>query len=285
MKDAIRTRYKTHLIPAFKDNYLYIFEDTFDHSVIIIDPGSAPEVAEHISRHSLRPVAILNTHHHHDHIGGNKALMDLYQVPLFSPFEVRSPIPYSQLLKTGEFSINNFQFEILPTPGHTFGHISLYHEQSGSLFCGDTLFSLGCGRLFEGSPEMMWKSLTRLCSLPDDTLVYCAHEYTKTNLGFTDLHRFNDKLPGWDQARNQILKSDRTVPSSIAFEKLFNPMINFAFNPAMSIASSPLSNPDQYQALDSEFNSAINPAPTQLTQTENRFLQTFTKRRELRNLY
>lgn len=176
---------KTEIIPILKDNYAYLLR--FDNGQIaIIDPGEAQPIIDHLDKNDLTLDLIINTHHHDDHTAGNQALKDRYNCPLVAPEREADKIGGVDLglSKDSPFTFGAEIFEILETPGHTLGHICLYNAKAGVLFSGDTLFSLGCSRLFEGDASMMWESLQKLASLPPETLVYCGHEYTLGNAAF-----------------------------------------------------------------------------------------------------
>jgi len=171
-------------VPAFEDNYIWLIRADGSDRVAIVDPGDALPVLASLAHHRLTPGAILCTHHHGDHVGGVEELTARYAVPVYGPARERIP-GITHRLRGGErvtLDTLGLEFEVLDVPGHTAGHIAYYGH--GCLFCGDTLFSAGCGRLFEGTAEQLHRSLSRLLSLPPDTAVYCAHEYTAANLRF-----------------------------------------------------------------------------------------------------
>ena len=212
-------------IPAFKDNYIWLLRK--GASALVVDPGDACPVLEVLAREGLTLESILVTHHHADHQGGVASLLSHFPAKVFGPAS-ESITALTQPLHGGEtvpLESLGVEFQIIAVPGHTLGHIAYYG--SGSLFCGDTLFGAGCGRLFEGSPAQMYDSLARLAALPDLTAVYCAHEYTEANLRFalavepgnSDLRKRVDEVTvararGW-----------ATVPSTIALEKATNPFL------------------------------------------------------------
>src|SRR5574339_1138134 len=170
-------------IKAFSDNYIWLIHGLTDaKKVAAVDPGDAAPVGRHLDAHGLRLSAILITHHHPDHIGGVESLLARYPVPVYGP--ARENIPgYPQPLRDGDrvsLADMGMTFGVLDVPGHTAGHIA--YVGHGALFCGDTLFSAGCGRLFEGTPEQMSRSLEKLAKLAPETRVYCTHEYTLANL-------------------------------------------------------------------------------------------------------
>ena len=196
-----------------------------------MDPGDAAPVMAYVQREGITPCAILATHHHGDHVGGIPALLERWPVPVYGP--AREKIPgRTQSLEGGDrFTVPGIEttFEVIDVPGHTAGHIALFGEFGGGpvLFCGDTLFTGGCGRLFEGTPKQMWTSLSALAALPPETRVYCGHEYTLANLRFALAVE-----PGSAalQARNERDKARRdrgepTVPSTMGEERATNPFL------------------------------------------------------------
>lgn len=168
-------------VPVLKDNYSYILEG--EDVVGVVDPGEAEPVIRKLEQKGLKPDYIFNTHHHWDHVSGNGLLQDKYKVQLVAPASEKDRITGINIPVTGNtmFNFGQEPVRILETPGHTRGAVCFYFPQSGVLFSGDTLFSMGCGRLFEGTAQIMWDSLAKIKSLPGDTLLYCGHEYTQTN--------------------------------------------------------------------------------------------------------
>ena len=215
-------------VPAFEDNYIWLIRGTSADRVAIVDPGDATPVREALSRLGLRPVAILCTHHHGDHVGGVEDLRRHFpDLAVFGPGSeniagVTHPLRDGDTVPLGELGL---RFEVLGVPGHTRGHLAYYGH--GWLFCGDTLFSAGCGRLFEGTAEQMHDSLRRLAALPADTLVYCAHEYTLANLRFAaTVEPDNPAIAAWRAeaaARRQC--REPTLPSTLAREQAVNPFL------------------------------------------------------------
>src|SRR5476649_965826 len=220
-------------IPAFNDNYLWLIHDG-THAAVV-DPGDAKPVLAALKQHGLRLTAILLTHHHADHIGGVPELLQHYQVPVFGP---RNETIAAVTLPVGEGKVFDvpglpLRLSVLDVPGHTMGHIAYVREATTDaptwLFCGDTLFAGGCGRLFEGTPAQMISSLGKLAALPDDTKVYCAHEYTLSNLRFA---RVVDPYNVALQERVKVETDKRehnqpTVPSTIGVEKATNPFLRY----------------------------------------------------------
>lgn len=170
-------------IPAFEDNYIWVLNND-EGRCLIVDPGEAAPVLKAIAENQWQPEAILLTHHHNDHVGGVKELVQKFpQVVVYGPAETQDK-GVTQVVEDGDSAlILGHEFSVFATPGHTLGHICYYSKPY--LFCGDTLFSGGCGRLFEGTPTQMYQSLKKINALPDDTLVCCAHEYTLANMKFS----------------------------------------------------------------------------------------------------
>lgn len=169
-------------IPAFQDNYIWVLTNN-EGRCLIVDPGDAKPVLDAIAEHNWQPEAILLTHHHQDHVGGVKELREHFpKIVVYGPAETQDK-GTTQVVKDGETAfILGHEFSVFATPGHTLGHICYFSHPY--LFCGDTLFSGGCGRLFEGTALQMYQSLKKICALPDDTLVCSAHEYTLSNIKF-----------------------------------------------------------------------------------------------------
>ncbi|GAB4296225.1 MAG: hydroxyacylglutathione hydrolase [Methylophaga sp.] len=216
-----------HTIKAFQDNYIWLIQAENSQKVLIVDPGDAIPVLEALEKMHLSPAAILITHHHADHTGGITAILNHYTVPVFAPANESVPAVTHPLQDTGELALSpDFPpFRILATPGHTAGHICYLTENK--LFCGDTLFAGGCGRLLGGSAEQLFNSLQQLKQLPAETEVYCAHEYTEANLRFAETVD-----PGNKALQQRIINTRRTrkqglptVPSLMADELATNPFL------------------------------------------------------------
>lgn len=213
-------------ILAFHDNYIWAIHD--EQHLIVVDPGDAKPVLDFIANHQLQLTAIFITHHHHDHVGGIKDLVAHQpQAKVYGPSKEQIP-GLSQSLQQGDkLSLNqpNCEFQILDIPGHTLGHIA--YVGSLGLFCGDTLFHAGCGRLFEGSPEQMQNSLTKLKQLPETTLVYCAHEYTESNLNFAQVVEpdNSDLIEVIKKVKQLRDLKQPSLPSSIQEQKKINPFL------------------------------------------------------------
>ena len=169
-------------IPAFQDNYIWVLSNNDQHC-LIVDPGEAAPVLKAIAEHNWVPEAILLTHHHQDHVGGVKELLQHFpQIVVYGPAETQDK-GTTHIVEDGDIAlVLGHEFRVIATPGHTLGHICYFSHPY--LFCGDTLFSGGCGRLFEGTATQMYQSLKKIDALPDDTLICCAHEYTLANMKF-----------------------------------------------------------------------------------------------------
>ncbi|WP_123103593.1 hydroxyacylglutathione hydrolase [Acidithiobacillus sulfuriphilus] len=210
-----------HFIPAFTDNYIYAV--TADTACWIIDPGAAEPVLDWIQQDRCPPTAILCTHHHTDHVGGVAALAAQFKIPVYG---ANTRIPsLTHPLQEGKYAIDGVPVTIMELPGHTRDHLAYLVDQQ--LFCGDTLFAAGCGRLFEGTPAQMLHSLDRLAALPDATQVYCAHEYTLSNLRFArHLEPDHPILRERERrAERQRLTGRPTLPSTIGLERASNPFL------------------------------------------------------------
>lgn len=215
-------------IPAFRDNYIWalrVDDDATD--VAVVDPGDAGPVIETLKAREWRLKAILITHHHADHVGGVLDLLALGDVPVYGPAQLADK-GVSTVVEAGnslQLAAPALSFSVGAIPGHTLDHI--YYHGHGALFCGDTLFSAGCGRLFEGQPEQMLTSLKSLCQYPDDTRVYCAHEYTLANLKFADaVEPANPAIDDYTEYAHRLRRQGLpTIPSFLALEKKVNPFL------------------------------------------------------------
>jgi hydroxyacylglutathione hydrolase len=216
-------------VPAFKDNYLWVIHDG-SHAAVV-DPGDGEAIGRALEAHQLTLTAILLTHHHADHIGGVDTLRARFDVPVYGPAN-DGIAAVTVALSEGDHvdvpGLDGLRFDVLDVPGHTRGHIAYFRPgEHPWLFCGDTLFAGGCGRLFEGTAEQMVASLAKLASLPDDTLVFCAHEYTLSNLKFArEVDPANTALAARVTTETRKRAQDTpTVPSTIALEKATNPFL------------------------------------------------------------
>lgn len=223
------------LIPLLRDNYAYFLEDASSGQTAIVDPSEADGVLAFLNKRQKPLTYILNTHHHSDHTGGNKVLKAETGARVCGFVDDADRLPgLDRGLSEGElFSLGASQADILFVPGHTRGHLAFYFEKDRALFSGDTLFSLGCGRLFEGTAQEMWRSLSKLAALPEDTRLYCGHEYTLANLKFAEFLFPEDKALQQEKTRLLALReaSKPTIPSTLKFEKRFNPFLLFQKRP------------------------------------------------------
>ena len=213
---------------AFKDNYIWLIRGQSPDKVAVVDPGDAEPVLAEIHKRHLTPVAILCTHHHADHVGGVENILKHYSfLPVYGPARERIPAVTYRLKHGDHVKLPKLglEFDVLDVPGHTAGHIAFFG--AGMVFCGDTLFSAGCGRLFEGTSEQMHASLAKFSALPESTEMYCGHEYTEANLRFAlavepdnaDIHAH---LQAVQQRRAENLP---TLPSTIGRERRINPFL------------------------------------------------------------
>lgn len=218
-----------HQIPVLSDNYLYLIKDTESDAVGIVDPAVTEPVRAKLDELGWKLTHILNTHHHMDHTGGNLELKEKTGCQIVGSRADAERIPGIDIaLGDGDiFQFGNRAARVFDVPGHTKGHIAFWFEDAEALFSGDSLFALGCGRLFEGTPAQMWQSLSKFMALPDNTRIYCAHEYTEANAGFAlSVEPENAEL----QRRVAEIKSLRaknlpTVPSLLGDEKRTNPFL------------------------------------------------------------
>ncbi len=229
---------------AFEDNYIWLISGQSEHQVAIVDPGDAQPVLDYLAQYQLTPVAILCTHHHWDHVNGIGELLSHHEMPVYGPAQEQIPMATHKLQEGDQVTLDGLgvTFNVLDVPGHTAGHIAFYddgrrsrHPASrgigtslcGMLFCGDTLFSAGCGRLFEGTAAQMFASLSKLAELPATTRVFCAHEYTLSNLDFArQVEPDNTTTRQYRQDAAQRRRDNLpTLPSTIGLERQINPFL------------------------------------------------------------
>ena len=224
-------------IPVLSDNYIFLILDLDRQIAAVVDPAEAAPVLAELARHQVQLVAIFNTHHHSDHVGGNKGLIAAFpDVRVSGGVEDRGRIPGQQvyLVDGDRVEFGDRIGKVFFIPGHTRAHIAYYFppvtsDTPGELFCGDTIFAGGCGRLFEGTPAQMVGSMTKLRQLPDDTRIWCAHEYTLSNLKFAVTvdptnQELQQRLVDVTAARKQLIP---TVPTSLGIEKRTNPFLRW----------------------------------------------------------
>lgn len=236
---------QVHQIALWEDNYIYALQE--GEEVTVVDPGEFETVQSFLLEQKLSLKLILNTHHHFDHVGGNKQLKESWACPIYAhkkdshripgldpisrqeqPSKQNQSFKQDKLLEENdEFSVGAFDFKVLFTPGHTLGHIVFWDQKNQLLFCGDTLFAMGCGRLFEGSPEQMFQSLSQIKKLPPETLVYSAHEYTLKNAAFAlSIDPDNKDLKQRYEKVKKLRESQQaTVPFLLKEELLTNPFL------------------------------------------------------------
>jgi hydroxyacylglutathione hydrolase len=215
------------LVPCLDDNYGFLVRDEETGTVAAVDTPDAGPIFEALERRGWGLDLILNTHKHGDHIGGNDALRERTGASVIAPPEVAGRTHVDWVVEGGDrVRLGSTEFFVIDTGGHTLGHISYYAPDAGSVFVGDTLFAMGCGRLFEGTPEQMWASLSRLAALPPETQVYCAHEYTVANADFAlsvdDSPAIAERAAAVLAARAQ---GEATVPTTIGLELATNPFL------------------------------------------------------------
>ena len=216
-----------HQFPCLSDNYGFLVRDEASGAVATIDTPDADAILAQLEQRGWKLDLILNTHWHPDHAGGNAALKAATGATIIGPAEVTRIAPLDHTVGDGEtVMLGETRFEVIDTGGHTLGHVT-YHDAADAIaFVGDTLFALGCGRLFEGPPEQMWASLSRLAALPDATTVYCAHEYTASNARFA---LSVDDDPAVKARAERVFsareRGEATVPTTIGAEKATNPFL------------------------------------------------------------
>ncbi len=219
-----------HPLPAFTDNYIWVLRNAVigaDRAVVVVDPGDAAPVEAYLAGHGLKLAAILVTHHHADHIGGVAELAARHRVPVHGPAREAQAVVTAPHADGARLAIAELGLEltVLEIPGHTLGHIAFVG--GGAVFCGDTMFSAGCGRLFEGTPDQMLTSLDRLAALPPATRVCCGHEYTLANLRFAATVEPQNPTRAAFVARASaaVAEGRPTLPSTIALERAVNPFL------------------------------------------------------------
>lgn len=217
---------KMDYVRAFTDNYIWLLINEERRTALCVDPGEAEPVIRYVEEHALELKGILLTHHHADHSAGVPKLVQHYPGTLvFAAVDSRLPLSPNEICDQEELSLEGFHFQRLSTAGHTATHVCFYEVNQGLLFSGDTLFSAGCGRIFDGSGELLYESLMQLKALPDETKVYCGHEYTEKNLRFALLVEPNNLC--MKERLQEIIKHPGlpSLPSTIGLEKQINPFL------------------------------------------------------------
>ena len=220
---------QVHQFPCRSDNYGFLAHDPATQSTACIDTPDDDATNAALEKNGWRLTHILNTHHHGDHTGANLSLKERWGCTIVGAANDAERIPGIMVrVSDGDtYTFGGFDAKVFEVPGHTTGHIAYYFESEGIAFVGDTLFALGCGRLFEGTPEMMWNSLQKLMALPDNTVVYCAHEYTQANAEFAlSVEPGNDRLVARSKEIDELrAKGLPTVPTTIGLERETNPFV------------------------------------------------------------
>jgi hydroxyacylglutathione hydrolase len=223
------SRLEIALVPCLSDNYAYLLRDPREDFCAVVDPSEAEPVRTALGARGWRLTHILNTHHHPDHTGGNAALKSEFGARVIGPGKDRARIPALDegVDESSLVTLGSHQARVLEIPAHTRAHIAFAFDDDGAVFTGDTLFAMGCGRLFEGTPEMMWRSLSKLMTLADSMRVYCGHEYTLNNGRFAlTLEPGNDDLVARMREVRQLREAGSpTIPSTIGLEKCTNPFL------------------------------------------------------------
>jgi hydroxyacylglutathione hydrolase len=213
---------KIQIIPCLKDNYSYLIIDEKSNIACVVDPSEAEPVIKYLEDTQIKLKFILNTHHHYDHVGGNKKLKEKYGASVVGYRGDKERIPEIDILVSDQeiWIYKNFEAKIIHIPGHTLGHICFYFYKNDSVFTGDTLFSLGCGRIFEGTYEQMFDSLMKLKELPENTKIFCGHEYTLQNSKFCLTHDKNNQnlKTKIDDIKIKLKAGLSSIPSTIKDE-------------------------------------------------------------------
>lgn len=239
---------KIHCLPAFNDNYLWLFHADNSRLAYAVDPGDAKVIEAALQEYNLELAGILLTHHHYDHVGGVAELIENRSIPVYAGN--LSAVPQATELMTDATELmldDNLSCRVIAVPGHTLDHIAYYFANQQVLFCGDTLFAAGCGRVFEGTPKQMHESLQKLAGLPATTQVYCAHEYTLSNINFAlEVEPNNQALKDRHVKAQKMRQSNiPTVPFSLGDELLTNPFIRVNADEVIACAQARLNKPSQ----------------------------------------
>lgn len=241
---------KIEALNAFSDNYIWIFYESNNENFDCVDPGDDKAILSFAAREARYLKRILITHHHFDHMNGVQSLLKHFpDAAVYAPQDDRLPFKFKALGEKDRLSADHYQFEVWFTPGHTATHISYYEPHQKLLFCGDTLFSAGCGRIFDGSAAELLCSLQRYKALPEDTKVYCAHEYTSKNLEFALSIEPDNKIAKEYLQRIRSTPIECTLPSNIGLEKRINPFLRLDSDPIKAYAKRSGVNPEDTLAM------------------------------------
>ncbi|WP_291515478.1 hydroxyacylglutathione hydrolase [Bdellovibrio sp. ArHS] len=228
---------RVELVPIFEDNYVFVLIDEDQGQAVVVDPGDAEPVLRFLKDRNIQLSGVLLTHHHNDHVGGVKAVARSFNAPIFAPLKNKNQIPYATTyVQEGDtLNVGRFSFSVFELPGHTLGHVAYWCAEKKWLFSGDVVFGLGCGRLFEGTYDQMYGSLQRIKALPEETLIYCTHEYTEANLQFCKMLSSLDDSPiTGDDEDLEMYENELTnrrgldlpsVPLKLFIEKKVNPFL------------------------------------------------------------
>lgn len=217
-------------VPAFADNYIWLVHDSRSGETAVVDPGEAAPALSEAQRRGWTVTQVWNTHHHWDHSGGNLAMKEAIGCSVSGPAREEIPGRDVALSEGSELRLGRHRGRVMEIPGHTLGHVALVFEDDRIAFVGDTLFAMGCGKLFEGTPEQMYRSLQRIADLPEDTRLYCGHEYTLANARFAA-----DAEPGNADVASRLAEVEQlrargeiTLPTTVAAERATNPFVRSA---------------------------------------------------------
>jgi len=220
---------RVELIPSLSDNYIFLLIDEVSKKCAVVDPAEAKPVLKRVQELGLTLESIFNTHHHFDHVGGNLELKQETNCAIYGYGQDAERLPGIDHLLNVDDSVvlGESRAHVIFAPGHTLGHILYFFEEDKKCFVGDTLFSVGCGRLFEGTPEQMWNSLQVFLDMPDETEIYCAHEYTLANCRFAEtlVGEDEDLLAYKELCLEKLGKGQPTIPTTLSVEKLINPFL------------------------------------------------------------
>lgn len=215
--------------PCLNDNYAFLIHDPISLQTAVVDTPDADEIIRQLELRGWQLSHILTTHHHWDHIDGHEALKQRYNSQVVTPEVNKAQVPQPDIcVSEGSLiQFGHYKIQVIETPGHTLGHVSYWLPEANAVFVGDTLFSLGCGRLFEGTAQQMWQSILKIRALPDNTMIYCAHEYTAANARFAQLYDPDNEALQKRAEEIYKLRADNlaTIPTTVKQERLTNPFM------------------------------------------------------------